>query len=530
MSIVSCLNPKKVVNRYTHEEVTVPCGHCSSCLNQRGLRMTQRLDQERMCWKYCIFFTLTYDNDNLPLLIPADSYLVDKTPKRIHPITGIKLLNRQQVYHKLGIVHDDEVKSNQFIQLCINHFGGLPYLSTLDIQRFVKRLRINFERSSKKIEDYERIYNEKVPSFRYCICGEYGSTCLRPHYHGLLFTSSEYIAQVFGEMCRKCWKYGHIDFSFVSSSNSGYVAKYVNSFAHLPAIYKANEIRPFLLFSKHPALGTLIYNTEVYKSLFDSCSTSQIIYQAKKAGAVSDVPLWRTIQDRLYPKLTGFDVLTHFDRVRLYSASNKSFDPESYACFRGFIETTKDSFIGDYVALLKKYDGNINNKLIAWFNTSRRVITQAQVFGISVREYVKKIEKYYSDKNYKILVEYYKSIEEYTEKQKSAISLIGIDREFIESVRDLDWYDLDAHEQLYFKSFKDLDIEKFFSSDFSVRLEYQAHLDFDESLAYKSCEIINDSILRNSCKVKKKNDYLNLLVGLHADEDNFYHNVSQINF
>ena len=59
MHIVSCLNEKHIVNPYTHEWQVVPCGKCAACRNQRASVWVQRLDQERYCWQYALFFTLT---------------------------------------------------------------------------------------------------------------------------------------------------------------------------------------------------------------------------------------------------------------------------------------------------------------------------------------------------------------------------------------------------------------------------------------------------------------------------------------
>ena len=68
MHISSCLYPKRIVNPYTKELQYVPCGQCAACLKLRALRWVQRLEQERHCWKYCLFGTLTYAPEHLPYM------------------------------------------------------------------------------------------------------------------------------------------------------------------------------------------------------------------------------------------------------------------------------------------------------------------------------------------------------------------------------------------------------------------------------------------------------------------------------
>ena len=302
LHITSCLHPLRVRNKFTNEMVTIPCGKCEACTSRKSYSMVQRLQMERCSWKYCLFVTLTYDNDHLPLLQCQSDYLTDLSSNRVHPIKGVMNFQISEELHKVGRFSSRDMSdTSRFIQLMSSHFGGLPYLSTVDIQRFIKRLRITLLRNYNRYDFKEK----NSPSFRYFCCGEYGPSTFRPHYHLLLFFSSQFAAAHIQEYIRQCWQFGFVDTSFVSDCNASYVAGYVNGTSHLPAIYQTSKIRPFSLYSKHPAIGSLVYSSEVLKSQFLSCDVQQsFLYTTEKLPL--NVPLWRTFQDSLYPKLPYF--------------------------------------------------------------------------------------------------------------------------------------------------------------------------------------------------------------------------------
>lgn len=133
---------------------SVPCGKCIECLKDRQNSWKIRLSEEARDHKYVYFFTLTYRDDSVPF-----SYDLD----------GNK----------------------------VNH------VNKVDIQLWIKRNRIKFERYFKRNID-----------FKYFICSEYGPNTGRPHYHGIIFTdiSSTFITQMFND-----WQelYGFTNFSEV---------------------------------------------------------------------------------------------------------------------------------------------------------------------------------------------------------------------------------------------------------------------------------------------------------------------------
>ena len=57
----------------------VPCGKCNTCKCRKSSDVVSRLEHESQCHKYTVFFTLTYNDANLPTLqySSTDNALVD---------------------------------------------------------------------------------------------------------------------------------------------------------------------------------------------------------------------------------------------------------------------------------------------------------------------------------------------------------------------------------------------------------------------------------------------------------------------
>ena len=66
-SPVSCFSPNLVYNPYLDEKVLVPCRNCAACRYNYSVDLQSRINDECKAHKYNFFFTLTYDNDHLPM-------------------------------------------------------------------------------------------------------------------------------------------------------------------------------------------------------------------------------------------------------------------------------------------------------------------------------------------------------------------------------------------------------------------------------------------------------------------------------
>ena len=225
MKVTSCLHPVRVFNKYSNEYVWANCGKCPECLKRKSLQWTERLTQERYCWKYCVFFTLTYNQDNLPILnvVNHGKFAYDLTHKHYHPDFGDVCIDLEDYLTNFDCLEHyktrDWIKRNQ---------NKIAYLSVGDAQRFIKRVRITLQRYIKKQIKYDKekgIKSSVMDSdyhIRYYLCGEYGETTLRPHYHGLFFFNSEFTATAIEKIISSCWSFGHTDSSFVADSNASY--------------------------------------------------------------------------------------------------------------------------------------------------------------------------------------------------------------------------------------------------------------------------------------------------------------------
>lgn len=111
---------------------------------------------------------------------------------------------------KCACCRDKKVKEWSCRAMCETQSStGIPYFVTLTyndnclprngirkgaIQRFLKRLRINYERMTGN-----------PSNIRYFMCGEYGSRTKRPHYHGILWNIDILDADAVDELVQKSW-------------------------------------------------------------------------------------------------------------------------------------------------------------------------------------------------------------------------------------------------------------------------------------------------------------------------------------
>lgn len=520
MKVTPCLHPVRVFNKYSNEYVWAHCGKCPECLKRKSLQWTERLTQERYCWKYCVFFTLTYDNEHLPLLKfdKHRRYFYDLSHIHYHPEKGDVIIDIEEA---LSNCKDnvDYIKNYNWIA---GHKDGIPYLSVGDAQRFIKRVRITLQRYIKKQlkDDKEKGINSSVMDsdyhLRYYLCGEYGETTNRPHYHGLFFFNSEFTATAIEKIICSCWSFGHTDSSFVADSNASYVAGYVNCTYNLPQILLHARIRPFAIFSKRPFIGSLIHTSQEVKEIFFKCSPDVVIFN-HNTSTFDNVPLWKSYQRILYPKISGFSKLSHIDRVNIYRAFERYEKITDEPNFKQFVEYVENRFPKVYTpSLYPEYLFSVyrNEKerskqlarVYSWYLISMRVYYQSLSFGIPVRLYVSMIERFYANcEKLKLKNQY-----EYEEKLGEKCDLdsaFALDREFVRTICEYELCDLSAEEISAIESFG-IDVSRFYSDDLTDRNTYRASFLPDSCLEYNNLSLDSEAWLSKHTKTKKKNDYI----------------------
>ena len=214
----------------------MPCGRCPACLRNRQNEWVFRLNEEMKVSPYSYFFTLTYRDSDLP------------------------------------------------VELCdISLHSEIPTLCKRDVQLFLKRLRKN-----------------TCVKFKYHIVGEYGPDTLRPHYHGLIFSQSEFDI----DDLLNAWQHQDLIYRVFEPcygrSAVGYVTKYVCQIPFLPEHLKLlpRKYKPFTICSKGLGLTYLECNSSVVQKKL-SQDEDFVIIDGKK------MPMPRYYRNKLFPVSNG---------------------------------------------------------------------------------------------------------------------------------------------------------------------------------------------------------------------------------
>lgn len=291
-----CQHPKTIYDS-RGRAILVPCGHCLFCLSQKANERKRILTSELNSHKYTLFVTLTFDEENIPLLDLVHSGFRNK-------------------YDAYDIQTGEYVCSHVFdskkdvinLRCKSNHDGLIPYAPSRYLQLFIKRLR-------KYLSKYT---NEKI---RYYAISEYGQLHYRPHFH-ILFTFDE--NRTFLNVRKailKSWSYGHVDTQLPKDKrrSSGYLSQYLNSYLSVPSFFKEREVRPRIF---HSAMLGFSLDQTLKDAIVKEDFERVINYLAQRRDgftAETPVPAWRSYETYLFPKCKGYSVLSDTQRLRLYN-------------------------------------------------------------------------------------------------------------------------------------------------------------------------------------------------------------------
>jgi len=270
-----CQHRSFITNKYTGARIAVDCGQCDYCIHKKAKKASMRVKTAGSAFKYSYFVTLTYDNTHIPLMncsvlhsdyedalgISGDIHFGNEHHQYI-PVSEYRCDDNSMLRHIFfeqvqGTVPFDReikeylpVKDNWFLSMdAIRSFINktqavdktdypasaqygrdnlIPFLNYVDVQNYIKRLRKHL---SLKLGSYETLHFYAV--------GEYGPVHFRPHYHLLLFTNSDKVAEVLRYCHDKSWKLGRSDFQRSAGGACSYVASYVNSLCASPLLYRS---------------------------------------------------------------------------------------------------------------------------------------------------------------------------------------------------------------------------------------------------------------------------------------------------
>lgn len=253
---MNCLKPIWLPETSDRFGQYVPCSKCYNCLQKKRAIWTNRMMQENKDADSGYFITLTYDQENIPLV---DCYGID-----------------------LGVLHKT------------------------DLTNFIKRLRTNVQKYTYESEDWFK-KSEKTgkwsPKVRYFACGEYGKYGNRPHYHIILWNlPSDYVEEdvvhggKYSDLLDMTWSKGIVDVGDVTEASCHYVAKYTLD----PLVnnkYKmfGKEIqKPFATMSRNPGIGLNFVTYEIKNHYRDT----KVSYSLSDKGHKK--PLGRYYKEKIY--------------------------------------------------------------------------------------------------------------------------------------------------------------------------------------------------------------------------------------
>lgn len=421
MKLAICKNPICVT---THGiKHLVPCGKCQYCKQMRSEIMANRLYFECLNHRYCIFGTLTYANCFLPSMQYSDSarsfYFSENTLNCLDAGTCFGFM----FYSK----HDKSCYAN-----AIKNHGFVPRLSKYDVQCFLKRLRINIQRLFPNLP-YEKL------RIQYALCGEYGPTTFRPHYHFTIAFDNEEIAKNFSKILSKSWSYGSASWRYSTDARSKfYTARYVNCVYNLPNYLKRKEICPFLLVSKKYPLGSSAIKQEEIRRIFDLRSPTTTLFDPSK-GAYTVVPLWSFLENRIFPKFSGFNYFPSHLRIKLLRQAFGSEDYQSFAykmhCYLNKFNNINRPELYELLSLMfkKRFEDcfdlkHLDSFLYSVYRCALRIRKNMLEFDVtSPEEYLKIIEEY-DDNKYKFKLEQqFKFENDYISLHPNELKFIDID-------------------------------------------------------------------------------------------------------
>lgn len=285
-----CYKPLRFYNPYLGDTVYVDCRKCPACLHKYTTELTSRVAEECKQHLWSFFFTLTYDNEHLPVF------------EKICPTVWRLNRNFPDYEVKDRYILDSQTEGYRYPQKLSTECFGV--VCKRDIQLFLKRLR--------RLIDYEfkdLTYEQK--KIRYFIASEYGPTTYRPHYHGALWTDCRRIADNLQRLICKAWSLcdsSRIDVQLINGSAPQYIAKYVNGIANFGKAYTLKSSRPFHLASKNPVIGSFKNNAKEVFDLLINRAIERVEFQNGDIETASYVPVSLSFVSRYFPTCQGFSI------------------------------------------------------------------------------------------------------------------------------------------------------------------------------------------------------------------------------
>ena len=223
--MIDCLHPRLVYSKSLGRKILVSCGKCLNCLSRSANKYTRYCFSFEKEYRYTMFITLTYTNENVPTCVPD---VVTDSESHFRYVRFINVTERLKKYYDVIFESDNSKFMNDVSFLSSKEVKPIGFNASVDIQNFHKRFR-------KYIDKHLSNEKDKI-SYSHFSVSEYGARRFRPHWHCLLFFNSETLYFSFERVLRSCWSLGRVDFSLSRGGASSYVARYINSLNNLPSL------------------------------------------------------------------------------------------------------------------------------------------------------------------------------------------------------------------------------------------------------------------------------------------------------
>lgn len=372
MLLNHCKHQHVIYNRFIKDYVSVPCRHCISCKYVAGSDLVNRARYEELNYKHSLFITLTYDNCHLPKMCPQDYF------EEIFDFYTDELLVSPSEASKI------------VSKICCKPYIG--YLSRYDVQCFLKRFRINFER-----------FFDETLDFKYIIVGEYGTRKYRPHYHAVFFFNDSRFLTNHHQLLSKAWQNGYVYSVFPKGGCVEYCTKYITFDCHLPAIYKWEPFKAFKITSHKSAVGVLQSSGENFRKFFFD-GVSEFDFPGKKDFKSIKVPT----QNETY-----YFPIFAYSRNLSSGLRNKYY--KIYETLSGIGYTKKD-----FVNLFCESEQSLAESL--WYK-SKRIYNVISQFDLSYKVYDYFYDQYYYKRDITKLNDYFRFIQDFELDRRYLLSL-----------------------------------------------------------------------------------------------------------
>ena len=369
----TCFSPQ-IVTLPNGRRMSVPCGKCAACADSRAQKLTNRINAESSLYPFKYFLTLTYSNETMPRLkynprrntfnptYTTDRYLEhscdfeqgrevleiasitnDKYAQRYGPSFGvvsrrdiqlfIKRLRYYLSYYYCRVLTRQYEKDLMTLNAL---YGFIPVLNSSkpvknqyiefldDLFDFDESLYFDYEKSLRILKyNYNEKKSYKKDLIRYFIVSEYSPTLLRPHYHGIIFTSHKEVAALLPKASFKSWKKCNLA-SFkcepVRKNVANYVAKYITGNYDLPKVLRSKPFRPFYLCSQSPAFGYQSFTYEKVQQMYVNGVDGENKRVYRKNG-IQDafVPVPSYVLHRFFPLCESYGSISDSEKLRIYS-------------------------------------------------------------------------------------------------------------------------------------------------------------------------------------------------------------------